>query len=139
MGFAMSSCLWPGRGNHAWVPGDRSEVWLDKNDWLVNVALHGMEQAAGVRYQRVSSDAAAMSAGSPPHWPDLTVNRSGQRGGYLMITRCPGHGQLHVKALFRYTGRAPSASTGQGRPSPGGGSGRILGRGLPARSRWGRL
>ncbi len=35
MGFAMSSCLWPGRGNHAWVPGDRSEVWVDKDDWLV--------------------------------------------------------------------------------------------------------
>jgi RNA-directed DNA polymerase len=32
---------------------------------LLNVALHGMEQAAGVRYQRVSSDAAAMAAGSP--------------------------------------------------------------------------
>jgi RNA-directed DNA polymerase len=32
---------------------------------LLNVALHGMEQAAGVRYQRVSSDAAAMATGSP--------------------------------------------------------------------------
>src|ERR1035437_5427597 len=35
MGLAMSSCLWPGRGSHAQVPGDRSEVWLDKDDWLV--------------------------------------------------------------------------------------------------------
>jgi RNA-directed DNA polymerase len=32
---------------------------------LLNVALHGMEEAAGVRYQRVGSDAAAMAAGSP--------------------------------------------------------------------------
>jgi RNA-directed DNA polymerase len=32
---------------------------------LLNVALHGMEGAAGVRYQRVSSDAATMAAGSP--------------------------------------------------------------------------
>ena len=32
---------------------------------LLNVALHGIEQAAGVRYQRVSSDAATMAAGSP--------------------------------------------------------------------------
>jgi RNA-directed DNA polymerase len=32
---------------------------------LLNVALHGMENAAGVRYQRVGSDAAATAAGSP--------------------------------------------------------------------------
>jgi RNA-directed DNA polymerase len=32
---------------------------------LLNVALHGMETAAGVRYQRVGSDAAASAAGSP--------------------------------------------------------------------------
>ncbi len=32
---------------------------------LLNVALHGMETAAGVRYQRAGSDAAATAAGSP--------------------------------------------------------------------------
>jgi RNA-directed DNA polymerase len=32
---------------------------------LLNVALHGMETAAGVRYQRVGSDAAVTAAGSP--------------------------------------------------------------------------
>jgi RNA-directed DNA polymerase len=32
---------------------------------LLNVALHGMENAAGVRYQHVGSDAAAVMAGSP--------------------------------------------------------------------------
>jgi RNA-directed DNA polymerase len=32
---------------------------------LLNVALHGMENAAGVRYQRVGSDAAVTAAGSP--------------------------------------------------------------------------
>ena len=32
---------------------------------LLNVALHGMEDAAGVRYQHVGSDAAATAAGSP--------------------------------------------------------------------------
>jgi RNA-directed DNA polymerase len=32
---------------------------------LLNVALHGMENAAGVRYQHVGSDAAAVAAGSP--------------------------------------------------------------------------
>jgi RNA-directed DNA polymerase len=32
---------------------------------LLNVALHGMENAAGVRYQHVGSDAAAAAAGSP--------------------------------------------------------------------------
>jgi RNA-directed DNA polymerase len=32
---------------------------------LLNVALHGMEEAAGVRYQRVGTDAAATAAGSP--------------------------------------------------------------------------
>jgi RNA-directed DNA polymerase len=32
---------------------------------LLNVALHGMEHAAGVRYQHVGSDAAAAAAGSP--------------------------------------------------------------------------
>ena len=32
---------------------------------LLNVALHGMEAAAGVRYQRVGSDAAAVAAGCP--------------------------------------------------------------------------
>jgi RNA-directed DNA polymerase len=32
---------------------------------LLNVALHGMEHAAGVRYQRVGSDAAATAKGSP--------------------------------------------------------------------------
>jgi RNA-directed DNA polymerase len=32
---------------------------------LLNVALHGMENAAGVRYQRVGSDAAVAAAGSP--------------------------------------------------------------------------
>ena len=32
---------------------------------LLNVALHGMEHAAGVRYQRAGSDAAAAAAGSP--------------------------------------------------------------------------
>ena len=32
---------------------------------LLNVALHGMEQAAGVRYQRTGSDAAHVVAGSP--------------------------------------------------------------------------
>ena len=32
---------------------------------LLNVALHGMEKAAGVRYQRVGRDAAAMATGSP--------------------------------------------------------------------------
>jgi RNA-directed DNA polymerase len=32
---------------------------------LLNVALHGMENAAGVRYQHVGSNAAAVMAGSP--------------------------------------------------------------------------
>jgi RNA-directed DNA polymerase len=32
---------------------------------LLNVALHGMEHAAGVRYQRAGSDAAAAATGSP--------------------------------------------------------------------------
>jgi RNA-directed DNA polymerase len=32
---------------------------------LLNVALHGMENAAGVRYQHVGSDAAVTAAGSP--------------------------------------------------------------------------
>jgi RNA-directed DNA polymerase len=32
---------------------------------LLNVALHGMENAAGVRYQRVGTDAAAAMTGSP--------------------------------------------------------------------------
>jgi RNA-directed DNA polymerase len=32
---------------------------------LLNVALHGMEHAAGVRYRHVGSDAAAAAAGSP--------------------------------------------------------------------------
>ncbi len=32
---------------------------------LLNVALHGMEHAAGVRYQRAGSDAAAAAKGSP--------------------------------------------------------------------------
>jgi RNA-directed DNA polymerase len=32
---------------------------------LLNVALHGMENAAGVRYQRVGSNAAVTAAGSP--------------------------------------------------------------------------
>ncbi len=32
---------------------------------LLNVALHGMEHAAGVRYQRTGSDAAFAAAGSP--------------------------------------------------------------------------
>jgi RNA-directed DNA polymerase len=32
---------------------------------LLNVALHGMENAAGVRYRHASSDAAAVMAGSP--------------------------------------------------------------------------
>jgi RNA-directed DNA polymerase len=32
---------------------------------LLNIALHGMEQAAGVRYQRLGSDAAATAADSP--------------------------------------------------------------------------
>jgi RNA-directed DNA polymerase len=32
---------------------------------LLNVALHGMEHAAGVRYQRTGSDAASAAAGSP--------------------------------------------------------------------------
>ena len=32
---------------------------------LLNVALHGMEQAAGVRYQRIGSDAGVTAAGSP--------------------------------------------------------------------------
>jgi RNA-directed DNA polymerase len=32
---------------------------------LLNVALHGMENAAGVRYQRVGTDAAAVMTGSP--------------------------------------------------------------------------
>jgi RNA-directed DNA polymerase len=32
---------------------------------LLNVALHGMEQAAGVRYQRIGSDAGVTASGSP--------------------------------------------------------------------------
>jgi RNA-directed DNA polymerase len=32
---------------------------------LLNVALHGMEQAAGVRYQKIGSDAGVTAAGSP--------------------------------------------------------------------------
>jgi RNA-directed DNA polymerase len=32
---------------------------------LLNVALHGMEHAAGVRYQRIGSDAAFAVAGCP--------------------------------------------------------------------------
>ena len=32
---------------------------------LLNVALHGMEQAAGVRYQRIGSDAGVTATGSP--------------------------------------------------------------------------
>ena len=32
---------------------------------LLNVALHGMEQAAGVRYQRIGSDAGVTAASSP--------------------------------------------------------------------------
>jgi RNA-directed DNA polymerase len=32
---------------------------------LLNIALHGMETAAGVRYQRVGNDAAVTAAGSP--------------------------------------------------------------------------
>src|SRR6266536_1927089 len=32
---------------------------------LLNIALHGMEQAAGVRYQRLGSDAAVTAADSP--------------------------------------------------------------------------
>jgi RNA-directed DNA polymerase len=32
---------------------------------LLNVALHGIEHVAGVRYQRIGSDAAFAAAGSP--------------------------------------------------------------------------
>ena len=32
---------------------------------LLNVALHGMEQAAGVNYQKIGSDAGVTAAGSP--------------------------------------------------------------------------
>jgi RNA-directed DNA polymerase len=32
---------------------------------LLNIALHGMEQAAGVRYQKIGSDAAVTATGSP--------------------------------------------------------------------------
>ncbi|MGB0097365.1 MAG: hypothetical protein WBP81_33100, partial [Solirubrobacteraceae bacterium] len=32
---------------------------------LLNVALHGMEQAAGVRYQKIGSDAGVTATGSP--------------------------------------------------------------------------
>ena len=32
---------------------------------LLNVALHGMEHAAGARYQRTGSDAATAVTGSP--------------------------------------------------------------------------
>jgi RNA-directed DNA polymerase len=60
---------------------------------LLNVALHGMEQAAGVRYERVSSDAAAMAAGSPVLVRYADLCRARHKSAYaearVMPTRLP--------------------------------------------------
>jgi RNA-directed DNA polymerase len=60
---------------------------------LLNVALHGMEHAAGVRYQRAGSDAAFAVAGSPVlvRYADLcrARHKSAYAEGRVMPTRLP--------------------------------------------------
>jgi RNA-directed DNA polymerase len=60
---------------------------------LLNVVLHGMEDAAGVRYQRSGTDAAHTAAGSPVlvRYADLcrARHKSAYAEGRVMPTLMP--------------------------------------------------
>ena len=61
---------------------------------LLNVALHGMEHAAGVRYQRAGNGAAAAAKDSPVLIRYADLCRARHKSAYaehrIMPTRLPG-------------------------------------------------